>query len=69
MQAEAYFTPEEVAEDLGLSRRWVYEMLWRGELAGYQKYRAWRIRPAELYAFRKRWKSRIHAKQVLARIV
>jgi hypothetical protein len=44
-------------------------MLWRGELAGYQKYRAWRIRPAELDAFRKRWKSRIHAKQVLARIV
>lgn len=56
MLAEAYFTPDEVAEDLGLSRRWVYEMLRRGKLAGYHKHRSWRIRPAELVAFRKRWK-------------
>ena len=55
MRAQAYFTPDEVAEQLDISRRWVYEMLTTGRLKATQVGRQWRITPANLRSFRKTW--------------
>ncbi len=52
---EPYYTPSEVAAELNVTPRWVYELLLTGALAGYQPNgRHWRIRPAELRRYRRR---------------
>ncbi len=48
---ERYLTPEEVAEQLRVTRRTVYEWLRRGKLRGLRAGRWWRIRPADVEAF------------------
>ena len=54
MRPEPYFTPDEIAEELDITRRWVYEMLTTGQLDGYQKGGFWRIPPAALRRFQKK---------------
>lgn len=51
---EPYFTAEEVAEALGVTRRWIYELLYTGRLRGEHKGPFWRIRPDDLAAYRPR---------------
>jgi excisionase family DNA binding protein len=46
-----YLTPEQVAEQLGVSIRTVYEWLLAGRLKGLKAGRLWRIRPADLEEF------------------
>ena len=49
MPPEPYYTPNEAAEQVDVSPRWIYELLLTGKLAGYQPNgRHWRIRPREL---------------------
>ena len=58
MRAEAYFTPDEVAQELDISRRWVYDLVTTGRLKAHQVGRQWRITPANLRNFRKKWTRR-----------
>ena len=52
---ERYFTVSEVAAELHVSARWVYELLTIGELDGHQPNgRHWRIPPAAIRRYRKR---------------
>ncbi len=48
---ERYLTPEEVADQVRVTRRTVYEWLRQGRLQGLRAGRWWRIRPADLEAF------------------
>ena len=48
---EVLLTPEEVAEQLRVSRPTVYAWLKIGRLQGLRAGKAWRIRPADLAAF------------------
>ena len=54
MRAIAYFTPDEAAEVLNVTRRWIYELLLTGRLGGHQRKGFWRIRPADIRRYRKR---------------
>ena len=58
MRAVAYFTPDEVAEELDISRRWVYDLVTTGRLKARQVGRQWRITPADLRSFRRKWTRR-----------
>ncbi len=49
----AYKTPEEVAKDLGVSRRTVYEWLRLGQLRGYRAGKKWVIKTEDMEAFLK----------------
>jgi excisionase family DNA binding protein len=46
-----FYTPEEVAEELRVTRRAVYGWLKDGRLAGYRAGNRWRIDPVEVQAF------------------
>lgn len=46
-----FLTPEEVADQLKVTRRTVYEWLRRGQLHGLKAGHAWRIRPEDLESF------------------
>jgi excisionase family DNA binding protein len=46
-----YQTPEEVAAELQVTRRTVYEWLRSGRLRGLRAGRGWRIRPEDVEAF------------------
>jgi excisionase family DNA binding protein len=46
-----YYTPEEVAGELRVTRRTVYEWLRTGRLPGLRAGRWWRIRPEDVAAF------------------
>jgi excisionase family DNA binding protein len=46
-----YYTPEEVAGELRVTRRTVYEWLRNGRLRGLRAGRWWRIRPEDVAAF------------------
>ena len=44
MRATAYFTPDEVAEVLDVTRRWIYHLIETGRLDAHQKNgRHWRV--------------------------
>lgn len=49
----AYITPEEVAKELGITRRAVYDLLRTGQLKGYRAGRKWVVKPEGVEAFRK----------------
>jgi excisionase family DNA binding protein len=46
-----YHTPEEVASELQVTRRTVYEWLRSGRLRGVRAGRGWRIRPEDVASF------------------
>jgi excisionase family DNA binding protein len=46
-----YYTPEEVAQELRVTRRTLYEWLKTGRLRGVQVGRGWRIRPEDVELF------------------
>lgn len=46
-----FYTPEEVAEELRVTRRAVYGWLKDGRLPGYRAGNRWRIDPADVHAF------------------
>lgn len=46
-----FYTPEEVAEELRVTRRAVYGWLKNGRLPGYRAGNRWRILPADMQAF------------------
>jgi excisionase family DNA binding protein len=46
-----FYTPEEVAEELRVTRRAVYGWLKDGRLPGYRAGNRWRIDPADVQAF------------------
>jgi excisionase family DNA binding protein len=48
---QKYYTPEEVAEELRVTRRSVYEWLKTGRLRGLRAGNRWRIRTEDLTAF------------------
>ena len=48
---EALLTPEEVADQLRVSRPTIYAWLKMGRLKGLRAGKVWRIRPADLEAF------------------
>jgi excisionase family DNA binding protein len=46
-----YYTPEEVALELRVTRRTVYEWLTSGRLRGYRAGTRWRVRPEDVQEF------------------
>jgi excisionase family DNA binding protein len=48
---QQYYTPNEVAETLRVTRRAVYEWLQTGRLRGLRAGNRWRIRPEDVEAF------------------
>ncbi len=54
MPPARYYTPAEVAEELGVSPRTVYTWLWEGSLKATQRHTSWRISPGNLAAFKRR---------------
>jgi excisionase family DNA binding protein len=52
MSERTFYTPEEVARTLRVTRRTIYEWLKAGRLPGLRVGRGWRIRPEDLDAFR-----------------
>ena len=55
MRAVAYFIPDEAAEELDVTRRWVYHLLDTGRIDGHQKNgRHWRITPASVRRYKRR---------------
>ncbi len=51
-----YYSPAEVAEELGVTLRSVYTWLWEGSLKATQRHSSWRwrISPGNLAAFKRR---------------
>jgi excisionase family DNA binding protein len=48
---QKYYTPEEVAQELRVTRRTVYEWLTTGRLRGLRAGSRWRIRPEDVESF------------------
>jgi excisionase family DNA binding protein len=48
---QKYYTPEEVAQELRVTRRTVYEWLTTGRLRGLRAGSRWRIRPEDVEQF------------------
>lgn len=48
---QKYYTPEEVAQELRVTRRTVYEWLTTGRLRGLRAGSRWRIRPEDMESF------------------
>jgi excisionase family DNA binding protein len=62
-----YYTPEEVAEELRVTRRTVYEWLRTGRLRGLRAGRWWRIRPEDMDAFLRETNGRPERKPLVLR--
>ncbi len=64
---DPYFTTTETAEELGITLRWVYELLDSGRLRGTRVGNFWRIKPEDLETFSHSRRPRGRPRAVCAR--
>ena len=63
MPPAPYYTPNEAAEEIGVTPRSVYTWLYSGELKATQRGQFWRISPRNLVAFKRRRMRQRHGRK------